>query len=165
LAADDDLLVESFAALKSHGRRITLLCDLIDARRYVARAKRGRVGKVLEALEPELREISKALVQGPTRAPAVSRGTLEVLRAEATTVAPRILAQIVPLMITSGDAPAEAVRRWLNETGDKELAVAAAAAAVEVADETAIVLALHHPRANARELVLEYRGLRYRACE
>jgi hypothetical protein len=156
LAADDDVLAESFAALESHGQRVTLLCDLIDARRWVARANRGRVGKVLETLEPKLREISKALVQGPTRTPAVSPGALEVLRAAATTVSPRILAQIVPIMITSVDAPAEAVRRWLNETGDKDLAVAAAAAAIEIEDETAIAQALHHPRANARELALEY---------
>jgi len=164
LAADDDLLVEVLsAAIKSYGQRMSLLCDLIHARKYVPRAKTGRVGKVLTTLEPELREICKALVQGATRAPAVSPSALEILRAAAKSVAPRILAQIVPLMITSGDKPVEAVRRWLNETRDKDLAVAATAAAVKIEDETAVWLALNHPRANARALALEYLSSRAEA--
>jgi hypothetical protein len=156
LAADENLLVEGFAALDSDAKRITLLCAFIDVRKQVARAKRNRVGKVLKNLEPELREIGMALVRGPTRAPAVSTAGLEVLRAAATAVAPCILAQIVPLMIQAGDAPAEAVRRWLSEAEDKDLASAAANAAVKIKDETAIELALHHRRANARVVALKY---------
>jgi len=153
---DQPLLAEVFFGLPTSCSRITFLCDVNGARSYYSRAQRVRMRLRLLALGPAYREIALALLRGASRAALLSAQAVEVLREAAEAAPPRILAQIVPLLIAAGDAPAATIRRWLNETEEKDLAQAAASLAVEIKDEEAITLALQHHRADARVIALKF---------
>ena len=111
---------------------------------------------LIEALDPPYREIGCALLRGALRATPLSPQALEISRQAAEVASPRILAEIVPLLIKAGHPTSGPIRRWLNETRDKDLAEAAATAAVAIEDAEAIMIALEHPRANARVVALEF---------
>ena len=59
-------------------------------------------------------------------------------------------------MIRSGCTPSAAIRRWLVEITDHQLAKAAAEAAILIEDDALAWLALDHARADARGAALDY---------
>ena len=67
-----------------------------------------------------------------------------------------VLDKIVPVMIRSGCTPSAAIRRWLVEITDHQLAKAAAEAAILIEDDALAWLALDHARADARGAALDY---------
>lgn len=156
ISIDQTLLAEAFDGSPTSASRTAFLCDLIGARRRYSRIRKAGLPRLIQALDPSYREIGWALLRGASRAAPLSSQAVEILQQAAETVPPRILSEIVPLLIGAGDAPAEPIRRWLRETADKDLAEAAASAAVAIEDEEAIAMALQHPRANARVVALEF---------
>lgn len=156
MSVDPTLLAEAFEDSPTSTSRIAFLCDLIGARRHNSRPQKAGLRSLVMALDPPFREIGWALLRGTLRAAPLSSQALEILQQAAQTASPRFLAQIVPLLIRAGHNPSEPIRRWLSETRDKDLAEAAATAAVAIEDENAIILALQHPRANARVVALEF---------
>lgn len=156
MSVDPTLLAEAFEDSPTFASRIAFLCDLIGARRRNSRTQKAGLRSLIEALDPPYREIGCALLRGALRATPLSPQALEISRQAAESASPRILAEIVLLLIEAGDAPSGPIRRWLNETRDKDLAEAAATAAVAIEDAEAIMIALEHPRANARVVALEF---------
>lgn len=157
MSVDPTLLSEAFEESPTSASRLAFLCDLIGARRGSNRGpQKASLRSLIKALDPPYREISWALLRGALRVAPLSPQALEILRQAAQAASPRILAEIVPLLIEAGHTPSEPIRRWLRETRDKDLAKAAASAAVAIEDEEAIMIALQHPRANARVVALEY---------
>lgn len=152
MSVDQTLIAESFDGLPMCASRVAFLCDLVNARSRYSRVQKASLPRLVKALDSPYREIGSALIRGTPLSPMA----IEVLKQATETVPPRILAEIVPLLIRSGDAPAEPIRRWLRETADKDLAEAAASAAVAIEDEVAIAMALQHPRASARVVALEF---------
>lgn len=156
MSADQTLLAEAFESSPTSATRIAFLCDLIGARRGSLRIQRLGLRSLISALDPPCREIGWALLRGRSRAVPLSCQSVEVLQEAAQIAPPRILSEIIPLLIKSGGAPAEPIRRWLTETAGKDLAEAAAIAATAVEDEEAIAMAIQHSRANARAVALEW---------
>jgi hypothetical protein len=157
ISVDQTVLAEVFNGSQTSASRIAFLCDLIEARRHYLRVPKVRLPpRLVLALDPIYREIGRALLRGTSRGTHLSSQAVEILRQSAKTVPPRILSEIVPLLIGAGDAPAEPIRRWLRETEDKDLAEAAASVAIVIKDEEAIVMALHHRRANSRAVALKF---------
>ncbi|MEB2027259.1 hypothetical protein VDR74_20660 [Xanthomonas campestris pv. campestris] len=138
MSADQTLLAEAFESSPTSATRIAFLCDLIGARRGSLRIQRLGLRSLISALDPPCREIGWALLRGRSRAVPLSCRSVEVLQDAAQIAPPRILSEIIPLLIKSGGAPAEPIRRWLTETAGKDLAEAAAIAATAVEDEEAI---------------------------
>lgn len=158
LVAAQPILIECFDAFSGvTGALVHLLVDVHTAQRNIAAEKRAEmVGTLLKALSPKAAEIFQALAfedKGPN---AVGTVALALLEEAAATAAPMVLGEIVPVMIASGAIPTAAIRRWLNETDDKDLAVAAAEAASAVGEKELIALALHHARADVRRVALDY---------
>lgn len=87
---------------------------------------------------------------------AVGLQALSELDRATKTATPAVLGKIVPLMIASGGAPSAAIRRWLVETSDPVLAKAATEAAIRIADDALVWLALDHVRADAREVAVPH---------
>ena len=101
--------------------------------------------RLIEALELPYREIGWTLLRGASRVTPLGPQAVEILQQAAITAPPRILTEIIPLLMEAGNSPVEPIRRWLKETADKDLAEAAASAAVVFEDAEAIMLALQHP--------------------
>ena len=156
MSVDQTLLAEAFESSPTSASRIAFLCDLIGTRRGYSRTKRLGLRSLIHALDPPYRQIGWALLRTASRAVPLSYRSVDILQEAALIAPPRILSEIIPLLIKVGDAPAEPIRRWLSETADKDLAEAAAAAAVAIEDEEAIAMALQHSRANARAVALEW---------
>ncbi len=156
ISVDQTLLAESFDSSPTPVSRIAFLCDLIGARNRYSRNQKAGLPHLIEALDLPYREIGWRLLRGASRVAPLGPQAVEILRQAAITAPPRILTEIVPLLMEAGNTPAEPIRRWLKETADKDLAEAAATAAVVVEDTEAIMLALQHPRANARVVALEF---------
>lgn len=156
MAVDQTLVAEAFDASPTSALRVAFLCDLIDARRRYSKIQKAGIPRLIRALDPPYREIGWALFLGAPRAALLSSHAVEILKETAETARPRILSEIVPFLINAGDVPAEPIRRWLDETHDKDLAEAAASAAIAIGDDEAITMALQHPRANARVVALEF---------
>lgn len=155
MAVDQTLVAEAFDASPTSALRVAFLCDLIGARRRYSKTQKG-IPRLIRALDPPYREIGWALFLGAPRAALLSSDAVKILKQTAETAPPRILSEIVPFLIKVGDAPAEPIRRWLDETDDKDLAEAAASAAIAIGDDEAITMALQHLRANARVVALEF---------
>ena len=156
LSVDQTLLAEAFDRSPTSASRITFLCDLIGARNRYSRSQKAGLPRLIEALELPYREIGWTLLRGASRVAPLGTQAVKILQQAAISAAPRILTEIIPLLMEAGETPAEPILRWLKETADKDLAEAAASAAVVIEDEEAIMLALQHPRANARVVALEY---------
>lgn len=156
ISVDQTLLADAFDSSPTPVTRIAFLCDLIGARNRYSRNQKAGLPQLIEALDLPYREIGWRLLRGASRVAPLCPQAVEILRQAAITAPPRILAEIVPLLIEAGDIPAEPIRRCLKETEDKNLAEAAASAAVAIEDAEAIMLALRHHRANARVVALEF---------
>lgn len=156
MSVDRTLLAETCETLQTAALRITFLCDLIGACRNYSKIQKTGLRSLLQTLAPSLREIGRTLFRDPSRATPLSLCAVEALWQAADTTPPSILSEIIPLLIRAGEAPVEPIRRWLRDTTDKDFAKAAASAAVKIQDTEAIAMALRHPRANAREVALEF---------
>ncbi|MGO7446466.1 hypothetical protein ACC668_17435 [Rhizobium ruizarguesonis] len=156
VSVDQTLLADAFDASPTCASRIAFLCDLIFARNSYSRTQRAGLPHLIKALDPSYREIGWALLRGASHASPVSPPAAVILQQAAENAPPRILSEIVPLLIEAGDLPARPIRRWLRETADKHLAEAAASAAIKIKDEEAIAMALQHSRANARVVAFEF---------
>ncbi|MFT4279628.1 MAG: hypothetical protein QM576_25060 [Rhodopseudomonas sp.] len=156
MIVDQSLLAEAFDASPTAASRVAFLCDLIGARSLCSKLQKVGMPRLIQALDPPHREIGRALCLGAPRAAPLSNHAVDLLKQTAETAPPRILSEIIPFLIKAGDAPAEPIRRWLNETDDKDLAQAAASSAVAIGDRKAITMALLHPRADARVVALEF---------
>jgi len=156
ISVDRTLLAEAFDGLPTSASRIAFLCDLISAHSYYSPIRKAGWRRAIKALDPFFRKIGRALFYGTSSAAPLSSQVVEILQQAAETAPPRILSKILPILIEAGEAPADPIRRWLKETTDKDLAEAAASAAVAIEDEEAIAMALQHPRANARAVALEF---------
>lgn len=160
MAVDQTLLAEAFGAAPTSASRIAFLCDLIGARNRYSRNQKTGLPHLIEALGLPYREIGWMLLRGTSRVAPLGPQAVEILQQAAITAPPRILAEIIPLLLEVGSIPAEPIRRWLKETVDKDLAEAGASAAVAIEDTEAIMLALQHPRANSRVVALEFLAAR-----
>jgi hypothetical protein len=156
ISVDRTLLGEVFDGLPTSASRIAFLCDLISAHSSYSPIRKAGWRRRIKTLDPLYRKIGWALLHGTSSAAPLSAQAVEILQEAAETVPPHILSKVLPLLIKAGGAPTEPIRRWLRETADKDLAEAAASAAVAIEDEEAITMALQHPRANARVVALEF---------
>ena len=102
------------------------------------------------------KEIFLALSIKDKRPRPVSQTAMSLLDEAAKTVPPLVLDQIVPVMIANESAPSAAIRRWLEETEDHQLAKAATEAAIRIQDDSLVWLAVDHARADARAAALGY---------
>ena len=98
----------------------------------------------------------RALSIGDEPPRQVGQRALFLLKEAAKTVPPFVLDKIVPVMIVSGSDSSAAIRRWLIETEDHQLAKAAAEAAISIQKDELVWLAFDHARADAREAALVY---------
>ncbi|VVT24028.1 conserved hypothetical protein [Sphingomonas sp. EC-HK361] len=156
MGVDQSLLADAFASSPTAALRVAFLCDLSAARRRYSKLQKAGMVSLIRALDPPYREVGWALLLGRSRAAMLSDQAVEILRQAAETAQPRILSEVVPLLIEAGEMPVETIRRWLNETEDKDLAEAAASAAVEIEDEEAVTKARQHVRASARVVAVEF---------
>lgn len=156
ISVDQTLLAEAFNSSLTCASRIAFLCDVIGARNRHSRNQKAGLPYLIEELDLPYREIGRALLRGASRAIPLGPQAVERLQQAAVVAPPRILIKIVPLLMEAGDAPTAPIRRWLKETTDKDLAEAAASAAVAIEDCETITLALQHPRASARVVALEF---------
>lgn len=133
-----------------------LLVDAHGAQHRIHGKNRARrVRPFLTSLSSTAREVFEALATKNRPARAVGPAALSLLGQAAVTTTPFVLDQIAPVIIASGGDATEAIRRWLTTT-DKQLASAAADAAIQIKDDSLVWLALDHPRADARKAALEY---------
>jgi len=134
-----------------------LLVDVHAAQRRISSEKRAqRMRTLLATLPCVAAEIFRALSVNDKPPLAVGPEALSLLDRAAETATPTVLGEIAPIMIASGGAPSAAIRRWLVETTDHRLAKAAAEAAIRIADDALVWLALDHVRADAREVAVPY---------
>ena len=136
---------------------VHILVDMHDAHRRISGKTRARRLRPLLASIPSAgKEIFQALsIKDKPPRPVGQRGVF-LLNEAAKTVPPFVLAKIVPVMIVSGSASSAAIRRWLVETEDNQLAKAAVEAAIGIQEDELVWLALDHGRADARETALVY---------
>ena len=136
---------------------VHLLVDMHTAHLRISDKTRARqVGPFLASIPSAGKEIFQALSINDKPPRRVGQAALSLLNEAAKTVPPFILDKIVPVMIISGSAPSAAIRRWLVETDDHELAKAAAEAAIRIQDDALVWLAIDHSRADARAAALAY---------
>lgn len=139
MGVDQSILAVAFASSPTAALRVASLCDLNAARRrYSKLLQKAGMVSLIRALDPPYREVGSALLLGQSRVAMLSDQAVEISRQAAETAHPRILSEVVPLLIKAGEMPGETIRRWLNETEDKDLAEATASAAVEIEDEEAV---------------------------
>jgi len=149
-------LVAALSALEDPVDRVSLVVDTlraIDRSDSKARVRRRRA--LAAKLEVTLAEIIEALPTKRSSARAVGSTALALLETAASSATPDVLATIVPVMLASGSEPSGVITRWLDETQDKDFAVAAVEAALAIGDDTIVERALRHPRADARRAALE----------
>lgn len=136
---------------------VQILVDMHEAyRRISSKERAGRLRTVLESIPPAGKEIFEALAIDDKPARAVGRTALSLLDEAAAAARPFALDKIVPVMMASGAAPSEAIRRWLVETDERELAKAAAEAAIGIGDDALVWIAVDHARSDARVAALTY---------
>ena len=136
---------------------VQLLVDMHTAHRRISDKTRARqVGPILASIPRAGKEIFQALSIDDKPPRRVGRTAVSLLNEAAETAPPFILDKIVPVMIISGSAPSVAIRRWLVEAEDHELARAAAEAAIHIQDDALVWLAIDHSRADARAAALAY---------
>ncbi|MYJ51922.1 MAG: hypothetical protein F4093_04525 [Gammaproteobacteria bacterium] len=136
---------------------VHLLVDMHAAHRRISSKTRGqRLRPLLASIPSASNEIYQALSIDDNPPRPVGQTALSLLDEAAETVTPFVLDKIVPVMIVSGSAPNSAIRRWLLETEDHQLAKAAADAAIGIQDDELVWLALDHARADARAAALVY---------
>ena len=136
---------------------VQLLVDMHAAHRRISSKTRARHVRPFLASIPSVgKEIFHALSIKDSPPRRVGKTALSLLNEAAETVPPFVLDKIVPVMIVSGSIPSAAIRRWLDETEDHELAKAAAEAAIRIQDDVLVWLALDHARADARAAALVY---------
>ncbi len=159
LVTAQSTLIECFNALagSSGTAFVHLLVDVHVAQKSIEAKKRAKkVRTLLKALSPEAAEIFLALAFENKGPKAVESAALALLEEAAATSTPAVLGEIVPVMIASGAFPTAAIRRWLEETKDKDLAVAATEAAIAIGEKELVWLARYHARADARRAALLY---------
>ena len=136
---------------------VHILVDMHAAHRRISGKTRARRLRPLLASIPSAgKEIFQALSINDKAPRPVGQMALSLLEEAAETVPSFVLDKIVPVMIVSGSAPSAAIRRWLAETEDHQLAKAAAEAAIRIQDDALAWLALDHARADARVEALAY---------
>ena len=124
--------------------------------RISSEVRAQRLRPVLESISCVGKEIFEALSIKDIPPRSVGKGALSLLNEAAETVPPFVLDKIVPVIIASGSASSGAIRRWLVETDDHQLAKSAAEAAIRIQDDELVWIALDHARADAREAALVY---------
>ena len=135
---------------------VHILVDMHAARcRISSKMPARRLRPPLASIPGAGKEIFQALSINDSPRP-VGPTALSLLDKAAETVPPIVLDRIVPVMIVSGSAPSAAIRRWLVETEDHQLAKAAAETAICIQDDDLVWLALEHTRADARVAALAY---------
>jgi hypothetical protein len=135
---------------------VHLLVDVHAARLGSAKVRKQGYRLMLAAAPNEGGEIFRALPLGSKPPRAVGPEALSILELAAATVDPAVLDKIVPVMIVSGSVPTAAIGRWLTQSKDQHLALAATEAAIEIKNNDLVWLALGHERADAREAALKY---------
>ena len=133
---------------------VQLLVDMRADRRISGKPHARRLRPLLASIPCAGKEIFQALSINDKPPRPVGQTALSLLDEAAETVPPFVLDKIVPVMIGSGSTPSAAIRRWLVETADHQLAKAAAQAAILIKDEALAWLALDHARADARAAAL-----------
>jgi hypothetical protein len=136
-----------------------LVADLVDVREAAAQrlhsaARASAMRKVVRRLPATAAEIMRALPTKRSPAQAVGPDARTMLEAAAESARPDTLSAIVPVIIASGGKPTQVIARWLAETTDRDLAVAAVEAAISMGDEGLLKQALGHSRADARRAAL-----------
>lgn len=137
---------------------VRFVVDIRDVADHGGEDEKAGVAQFLVAASAEVRDLFHAL--NPASAPHMSQRTdamSRVVEELPSTAEPELLGRILPILLRSGGAPSDAVRRLLNESQDRALACQAAEAAVAIGNEELIDLALTHPRADARQIALEHR--------
>ena len=94
---------------------------------------------LLESIPSTGKEIFQALSINDKPPRPVGQTALSLLDEAAKTVSTFVLDKIVPVLIVSGSAPSAAIRRWLVETEDHQIAKAAAEAAICIQDDAPCV--------------------------
>ena len=136
---------------------VRLLVDIHAAHRQIPSKARSRsLQLTLESLPNAGKEIFQAVAINDKPPRPVGQSALSLLDEATETVPPFVLDKIVPVMIVSGSAPSAAIRRWLVETEDRQLAKAATEAAIRIQDDVLVWIALNHARADARVAALGY---------
>ena len=156
LMASPDTLARCFEQLSAAPASfVHLLVDMHGAcRRMSGETPARRLRPLMASIPSAGKEIFRALSIKDKPPRPVGQTALCLLDEATETVPPFILDKIVPVMIASGSAPSAAIRRWLVETEDHELAKAAAEAAIRIQDDALAWLALDHARADARAAAL-----------
>lgn len=155
LVKSPDTLVAALAALVDPARLVTLLVDMQEAlHRIDSKSRARRLRRVTGKLPTPLPEIVAALPTKRESATGVSAAARSLLEAAAGAARPDILNVIVPVIIASGGKPGDAIRRWLDESEDKDFAVAAVKSAIAIDDGATVEHALGHVRAEARRTAL-----------
>lgn len=136
---------------------VQLLVDMQAGNGRISNKKRARrLESILTSIPVAGKEIFEALCISDELPRPVGQTALLLLNEAAITVPPFVLDKIVPVMIVSGSAPSAAIRRWLVETNDHQLAKSATDAAISIQEDELVWLALDHVRADAREAALVY---------
>ena len=136
---------------------VQLLVDMQTANGRISNKIRARrLQSILTSIPSAGREIFQVLSIRDEPPRPVGQEALLLLNEAAKTVTPFVLDKIVPAMIVRGSAPSAAIRRWLVETKDHQLAKSAAEAAISIQEDELVWLALDHARADAREAALVY---------
>ena len=137
---------------------VQLLVDMHAAhRRRISSKKRARrLRPLMKLISSAGKDIFEALSINDNPPRPVGQTALLLLSEAAKTVPPYVLDKIVPVLIVSGSVPSTAIRQWLVETEDHQLAKAAAEAAIRIQDDALVWLALDHARADARAAALAY---------
>ena len=158
LMASPDTLARCFEQLSAApAALVQLLVDMHGTNGRISKETHaGRLRPLLASIPRAGKEIFQALPMKDEPPRPVGQPALSLLNEAAETVPHFVLDKIVPVMIVSGSAPSGAIRRWLVETEDHQLAKAAAEAAIDIQDEELVWLALNHVRADARGAALVY---------
>lgn len=133
---------------------VRLMIDLHDVADSSGTDARSSDPSLIETLDPKAGELHQALSEV---SPSVGPEVLSLLTEASHVAEPKVLARLLPILLTNGPTPLDVIHRLLTETEDRALACRAAEAAVALDDEELIGLALQHPRADARQIALEHR--------
>ncbi len=135
---------------------VHILVDMHAACHGISSKTHGAPAAPLASIPGAGKEIFQALSINEEPPRPVGQTALSLLDKAAETVPPIVLDKIVPVMIASGSAPSAAIRRWLVETEDHQLAKAAAETAICIQEDELVWLAIGHRRADARVVALAY---------
>lgn len=106
--------------------------------------------------DTDAREILAAFAAGDASRRTIGHSALSLLEASIRCDSVTVLAKVVPVLISNGRYPREAIGRWITSSTEGSEAVAATNAAIEAGDDGLVELTLSHARADARAAALTY---------